>query len=170
MDAMNLFSGKKPFSLKEFIEVEGPTYLYWLLQNDDYFPECCHVSSGLLYNYLKDRIPEAKIVTGSVMINGKSGTHSWIETSDDIIDFTYFQFLDFKGVPWPITKEILSNTCFRNLEFYPLNPIESRNTLGYYPGSIRKPKSSWNTTALSFNEYLVECASRGTKGFSLIPL
>ena len=121
------------------------------IRKSELFPYICHISSAILYDYLKRLGFNPKMVSGNIYNFGrrkKANFHTWIEVEDKVIDFVMFQFYVKKKELIELLKlndidliksikKIQGKFIFEKAEFYEIfykkdnfifiNPFENKN-------------------------------------------
>jgi hypothetical protein len=104
-------------SLKFFIDSIKVDYNYWLLNNDDYYPECCTTASNLLFGFMAQHYSGLSIRLGMYrsLRTGMLGSHIWLKTNEGILDFVLFQFYLQDGIV-PASPDVLFNSYTKKLQ------------------------------------------------------
>jgi hypothetical protein len=104
-------------SLKSFINSIKVDYNYWLLNNDDFYPECCTTATKLLFGFMAQHYSGLSPRFGNYrsIKTGMLGSHIWLKTNEGILDFVLFQFY-LQGGLVPASPEIIFNSYTKNLQ------------------------------------------------------
>ena len=79
--------------IKCFIDNVKEDFLYFLKENIRSYPVCCDRSTQILMAYIKGKFGMGEIKVGFYFEGENKYFHVWGKIGDEIIDFTYFQFL-----------------------------------------------------------------------------
>lgn len=71
--------------IEKFCKLIGDEYSYFLYENEEDYPFCCHTSANLLSSYLSVHFDKG-------VTHEKLPAHGCSMGKDYIVDFTYFQF------------------------------------------------------------------------------
>jgi hypothetical protein len=78
---------------KDFIEEIKEDFLYFLKENIRSYPICCDRATHILIPYIKEKFGIGQIKAGFFVEGENVNFHVWGQIDEEIIDFTYFQFL-----------------------------------------------------------------------------